>query len=319
MLASIIQANNDDGFVPVVPVKHGEKITAPGVYDIPMGWYHGDCCVGPSVSSSGLRRIANYSPLHFFATSIFNPNREDEDSDAEESMALRVGRAAHTLLLEPDLFRSLYCTRPPSFDSWRTQASQKWRAAAQVDGFTVLEPKEMQQVQGVAASLRQHPLYELGILDGDVERAIIWQDEKTGIWLKSRPDVIPRGSNILADLKCTNDCRSDKVAKKIFEMGYDTQLGLAAVGMREVLRREVEEFALVMVEYKKPFGVRIASLPHDEIDRGLSVGRFALNRLATCLETNEWPSFDLDDNAFVYRSQFQQKIIDSDARFPKEF
>jgi len=35
------------------------KISQQGIYaKIPMSVYHSDCCVGPSISSSGLREIA---------------------------------------------------------------------------------------------------------------------------------------------------------------------------------------------------------------------------------------------------------------------
>lgn len=320
--AELIQTGAPGVDLPVARIKHGEKISAPGVYDIPMGWYHSDCCVGPSVSSTGLRKIYQYSPKHYWDTSYLNPNREEEDHTKEESMALRVGRAAHTLMLEPHLFQALYKTRPGAFADWRTKAAKDWRADQQMAGVTVLEPKEMQQVHGVAKALRDHELFKLGILEGDIERAIIWQDEKTGIWIKVRPDVIPRGSNILADLKCTNDCRAHKVDRKIYEMGYDMQLALAGVGMEKVLRRVVEEYVLVMAEYDRPFGIRIAVIPHTEIERALSLLRFSLNRMAECLASGDWPSFDLDDNSHSYRNNFQSKLIDAEisgGRLPREF
>lgn len=38
-------------------IEAGEIITEPGIYDMPIRWYHDNCCDGLSVSSSGLRTI----------------------------------------------------------------------------------------------------------------------------------------------------------------------------------------------------------------------------------------------------------------------
>ena len=56
-------------------IAYGEKVTEPGIYDMPINWYHDDCCDGPSVSSSGLRTIELESPEHYWAHHPANPDR----------------------------------------------------------------------------------------------------------------------------------------------------------------------------------------------------------------------------------------------------
>lgn len=320
----VIQSETPAGMLEVVKIKHGEVITKPGIYDMPMGWYHANCCDGPSISSSGLRTIVLKTPLHYWDDSPLNPDRfvdESKDEDAE-SAALRIGRAAHTLLLEPHLFKSLYATRPPIYDSWRTKDAKKWRTNAQIEGFTVLDPREMQRVNSVAAALRRHPLYERGLIDGDIERALIWKDAKSGVWLKSRPDVIPRGSNIFADLKVVHDASDRSVQKKVFEFGYDMQMALAGIGMFELLRRRIEEYVLVAVESDRPHGIRIAPISHREIARAQSLLRHGLNLFVECMEEGYWPSYDDSDNLYVGRSDFAAKRLDDSiekGELPKGF
>lgn len=320
-MQDLVPAEVPGGFLAVKHIRHGQKVDRPGIYDMPMGWYHSDCCVGPSISSSGLRTIWQKSPLHYWHTSPLNPNRADEDDDVETEF-LRIGRAAHTLLLEPGAFKSLFITRPGMYDSWRTKAAQKWRAEHQLEGFTVLDPHEMQRVHGLVSALRAHPLYQEGLLEGDIERSIIWQDAKTGVWLKARPDTIPRGSNIFADLKCVSDARAKPLARKIFDAGYDMQMALGGVGMWEVLKRSIEDFVLVAVEHTAPHGIRIAPIAHEELKRALLLLRWAINKFAACLEANSWPSFEADDTTYVGRSDFERKLIDGlieDGTLPKEF
>ena len=299
------------GLLPVRKIKHGEIITEPGVYDMPMGWYHDNCCDGPSISSSGLRTIIQKSPLHYWYNSPLNPDRAEEDDD-EESTYMRVGKAAHTLLLEPDLFRSMFVTRPGCWADWRTNAAKTWRAEKIAEGFTVLSPAEMEQIIGIHDALKKHPLYREGLLEGDIERALIWRDSKTGVWLKARPDALPRGSTILSDVKVTTDCRDDKITRKIFDMGYDMQLALGGIGMKRVLNRDIDEFVIVAVESKKPHGIRIAAIDHDEIYRATCLLRKALDDFAECYRTGEWPSFERDDSRRVFRRKWDAEMIDLD-------
>lgn len=308
--------------IEVVKIKYGEKIDRPGIYDIPMGWYHSDCCVGPSISSSGLRTIYHKSPLHYWDESPLNPNRAEETPDEVEAAHFRIGRAAHTLLLEPLTFRQLFVARPSMWDSWRTKDAQRWRAEHQIEGFTVLDPAEMQRVIAIHGALKAHPLYQQGILEGDIERSLIWQDAKTGIWLKSRPDAIPFGTNVLADLKVVTDARNKQLSRKIFDLGYDVQMALGGVGMFEVLRRKVEEFAIIAVETNRPHGIRIAPLSHAEIFRALSILRWSINKFAECLESGDWPSFEDDDNNYIARPDYDAKRLDDmieSGKLPKEY
>ena len=308
--------------IPIRRVKHGEKISEPGIYDMPMSWYHSDCCIGPSVSSSGLRTILNYSPLHYWDTSPLNPDRREKDTSEEEAAHFRIGRAGHTLLIEPHDFKRDFITRPSHFDSWRTNDAKKWRAEKQMDGFTVLDPKEMQNIHGVADSLRRHPLYEQGLLEGDLERSIIWQDKKTGVWLKARPDAIPVQADILADLKIVTDARARPLAKKIYDLGYDVQMGLSFRGIYEILAREMQEFVVVAVEAKPPHAVRIAPIPMEEIRLALILLRKALDMFAACYASGDWQAFPDDDTKYLYRPDYAKKRIEEEVEkglLPKEF
>jgi hypothetical protein len=67
----------------VAIVWKGQQIGTAGMYrDVPLEKYHGaGICAGPSVSSTGLRKIVNQSPAHYFDGSPYNPKPE---TDAEE-------------------------------------------------------------------------------------------------------------------------------------------------------------------------------------------------------------------------------------------
>lgn len=302
-------------------IRHGEIITEPGVYEMPMGWYHSDCCDGPSVSSTGLRTIVNQTPKAYWDSSYLNPNAAD-DSESEEAKHFRIGRAGHLLLLEPENFAKQVVTRPAAFDSWRSKEAKRWRADAILEGKTVLDPAEMLQVQGVAASLREHHLHRDGILDGQIEASLIWKDEKSGIWLKARPDAIPFASNDVSDLKIMADPHPDAAERSVRRLGYDVQMALVGIGMEVLLKREVEEYQLICVGSKRPHDLVILTVAEERIDYGRRRLRKALTVMAECLKSGYWPSYEEYDGVRVSLSEFEkQKIISDTAagRLPKEF
>ena len=313
---------SDGRRIPVRRVEHGEIITEPGIYDMPNAWYHADCCDGPSISSTGLRTIYAQSPAHYWFKSALNPERDPED-DEEETEALRIGRAAHLLLLEPALFHAQVIARPPMFDSWRTNAAKAWRAEKQLEGFTVLNPDEMQRIAGIANALRAHPLFAEGILDGDIERSLIWKDQKTGVWLKARPDAIPRGSNVFGDLKCVKDASDRALHRMVFwDRQYDMQMALGGIGMRILTGRRVEEHVLVAVESKKPHAIAVRPIHEAAILEAEACLRFAVDRFARCWEEKRWPSYEDSDSLYLHRpARDSERLADLQkiGQFPKQF
>lgn len=288
----------------------GQKITAPGCYvGMPMEAYHGQPTDGPSVSSSGLRTIWSESPAHFWAKSSLNPDRKAQ----ADSPAFAVGRLAHKLLLEGrDGLADEFAIRPDCWDSWRTKDSQDWRDEQLRAGKTVITEDDLEAVTGMAESLARHPLVKAGILDGKVERSLIWRDAETGIWIKSRPDVIPEAAGVVADLKTTASVTDDALSKSLASFGYNVQAAVVGMGLEAVLGLQMEAFALVWVEKADPFCVRVTQLTPDDVERGRRQVRAALRTMAHCLETGEWPGPGGADASYLSLPTYAANRIDTE-------
>jgi len=264
----------------------GELITEPGVYDLPIEVYHGQPCAGPSISSGGLRTIWAQSPAHYYVDSALNPDREPPT----DNPAFALGRLAHKLLLEGSTgLEAEFITRPDCWDSWRTKDSQVWRDEQTLAGKTIITEADLKAVTGMATSLARHPLVDAGILDGYVERSLVWQDAATGVWLKSRPDVVPKASGLFSDLKTTPSVCDDDLQRSLGSFGYHCQAALVGMASEAVLGRPMEEFALVWVEKAPPFCVRVTVLTGEDLERGRMQCRRAIDQFAACLSSGEWP------------------------------
>jgi hypothetical protein len=282
-------------------VKPGTKIKEPGIYDIGMADYHSDVCPGPSISASGINTLLNETARSYFYHSPYNPKRPDDAGT--EAAGFRIGRGAHTLAFEPHLFASHYIVRPDRYDSWRTKESKVWRTMKEAEGLTVFDPGEYENVLGIVASLKEHPLYEQGLLEGYCERSLFWQDEETGVWLKSRPDAIPSHANINSNLKCLSRIEPRQVWYQAFDHGYHVQAAMVAMGCEKLLGMKFDEHVLVCVGQKPPHDILIAPLDPLAIEWGRKFVRKGVRRFAECMRAGYWPSYDAIDGEYLKPSE----------------
>lgn len=286
-------------------------ITENGVYDLTMDRYHGQPCDGPSISSSGLRTIWQSSPAHYYLNSSLNPNREP---DEDERPHFALGRAAHHLLLQGRKgFDAEYAVRPERWKDWRTAEAREWKSDAIKAGMTIITDAELANIAGMARSLAAHPLVKAGILDGAVERSLIWRDPETGVWCKSRPDAIPTSGLDVADLKTCVSVSTDSLRRSLGDFGYHQQGALVGEAFRHVLGREMATFTLVWVEKAAPWCVRITTLTPEDLLRGQRQNEAALRLFARCADAGHWPGpgGEQPDGEFLSISDWSAKSIDA--------
>jgi hypothetical protein len=295
----------------MTPIKYsGQKITRDGLYvDMPMDDYHGQPCAGPSISSSGLRTIWAQSPAHYYVTSSLNPDRKEQDQKAH----FNIGRAAHHLLLQgQDGFLEQYAIRPDKWSDFRTKDAKSWRDEMITAGFTILKEEDLYNISGMAKSLARNPLVKAGILDGDVERSLIFKDPETGVWLKSRPDCIPNASGDVADLKTTNSVKTEALQRTLEDYDYAMQGALGAMAFDKIMPMALESFTLVFVEKAAPWCVRVVTLTPEDMLRGAMQVAAATRIFAACVEANEWPGPGgvQQDAEFLPMREFKRRAID---------
>lgn len=280
-------------------------ISKNGLYDIPMEFYHSQCCVGPSTSSTDLRRLFLESPAHCYAKSSLNPDRKPQ----ADTKAFVLGRAAHHLLLGEDAFSTLYTVRPdkaPDGREWNGNnlTCKKWIADQQNAGRTVVTMEQIDAIRGMAKSLAKHPLVEAGILNGQIEKSLIWRDEETGIWIKSRPDAIPNDSGDFGDLKTSAEI-GFKLDQAVSKYRYDMQGAIVRMGAKEVLGIDMAEFSFIFAENDDPYSVDVLTLKAGDLDDAEKDVRTALRTMKWCIDHDDWfhPSGTQRDARYVHISE----------------
>lgn len=283
------------------------KITTPGVYDITFEQYLGDTCGGVSISAHGLAHFltreegGTATPAHWWAHSPYNPNREPE----RQTTAFDVGRAAHSLVLGEPQFAKYFVVCP--HDNLAKHPGKAWndewkaRVDAGQETRTLIRSNDWDMIQRMAAAVKRSPQVGRAFAAGKPERSLIWRDEATGIWIKSRPDWLPDdpAQRPILDFKAHADIAPDKFARDAFAFNYHLQAAMQRQAVREVMAVEPIGVAHVVQEKEPPFLCELRMFRPTALDYGERLFRRALGRFATCWERHRggqperiaWPGY----------------------------
>lgn len=304
----------------------GGPITKPGIYKgVDIDRYHsGKLCAGPSISSSGLRKIFSESEAHYWCDSPLNPKRAPQ----KEKQHFSLGRAVHHLTLGEAFFTKHFVARPETvFDEkedkevpWNgnRNACKKWLAAEKAKANrTVLTPDDLEHIKGIAMSLGKEPLVRAGILNGHIECTMAWVDNETGVWCLARPDVIPTDSGDFIDLKTTRSVKYGDMVRSIGEYGYHQQGALVAEGYEMLTGRKITSFLLYFVESTPPYCARLVQLKDHDLVLGRQQNRNALRRFVAAMNSGEWPGPGgrQDSVQYIEISEYARKAFEDRLKF----
>ncbi len=262
------------------------KISEPGIYDIPMDDYHGDFCVGPSVSSSVIRKILSKSPAHAWATSPFNPKRVEEKT----SDAFSFGKAIADWLAYGGLSDDKYLILPKDFNG-RTSEGKAIIADAAKNKVVVIKQSHMDDIKKMQAALEAHPYATAAFKGGNPERSLIWKDEETGLWMKARPDYLPHALKIIPDYKTAASGHPEDFCRDVGKYGYHIQAAMALEGIEVLTGKTPKSFIFVVQEKSPPYVVQVYDLDADDLEIGRAMLLRGKRIFAECLEKDHWPGY----------------------------
>ena len=306
----------------------GKPISEPGIWkNVPMKIYHGpSLCIGPSISSSGLRTIFSDSPLAYWIRSPYNPMALIE----ADSRAFIVGRAAHHLCLGEADFKAHFIVRPEEYPDEKTGQMKKWtRAAAfcrrwekeaeEDMGLAILTPAELEMIKGLAgiqpwqagledSGLMNSAVVRAGALHGLVEHTIVAQDKETGVWIKARPDVIGVDSRDANDFKTTQEVDAHSLQRTLDAYRYDAQGEIVSRCLEQAAGYRLENFALIFACKGEPHEVAVRELMSFDMEAARLDMDAAIRTFAVCMERGKWPGVGggEEDARFLERSQWSR-------------
>lgn len=261
-------------------------VDRPGVYDLPLDVYLGDPVPAGSLSSTGARRLLPPScPARFRYLQDHPVVKADFD----------FGHAAHRLVLGdgPELVRI-------DAAEWRTNAVKAQVADVRAAGGVPLKPADYDQVQAMAAALRQHSI--IGRLfhpdRGRPEQSLIWTDQDTGVWCRARLDWLPNPRPghrmIVPDYKTCRTADPDSLPRVMHNYGYHQQAAFYLDGVRALGIDDAPLFVFVFQEKDPPYLVTVAQPDMPSLRIGGRLNRQARRLYRECTTSGRWPGYSDD-------------------------
>lgn len=252
--------------------------TQPGIYpDMTSEEYHGL----PYASNSRLKHMLR-SPAHA---------RAYMDQPQAATAAMTLGSAAHTAVLESNLFDQRYIIAPDC-DRRTREGKATWEDfQARAEGREIIKQSDRDICTQIYGAIYNHEA-ACGLLNaaGDVELSAIAEDEPSGALYKIRPDKVIGGLGTVVDLKTCQDASWDAFTRSIFNLGYHRQAALYLDGLR-ANGVEVTHFVFVAVEKEAPFGVGVYRLTDEAVEDGRQQVAPLLQTWRWCMERGEWPGY----------------------------
>jgi len=246
----------------------------------------------------------NVSTLLYFAGRTDKGAHWKMTHPGEETKARLIGHAAHTAILEPDIYGNLYCTTPP-FGDLRSPRNREARDAwlAENADKACLTEEQAAQIGGMANALDscQDPeIRELMDGAGQNELTIVWRDPATGLLCKGRIDRLTRlhGGPVLLDLKTDRGIADHEIERSLGSYGYHVRAAwyMDALNLVKPTPWRYIWLWLLSPTFKdgvaqEAYEVRATECDDHAYAEGRAAWRQYLDRYARCLETGQWPSY----------------------------
>lgn len=203
----------------------------------------------------------------------------------EATPAMAFGSAFHCKVLTPKLFDEEYAVAP-SVDR-RTKAGKlEWQDFVDSsDGKEIITIDQSDIIDKMSEKMFSHTKAAALLKDGDAEHTFIWEDPKTGLKCKCRPDYL-RQDGICIDVKTTSDASWFKFQRSVVNFRYHVQGAFFLDGISSVLKTRIEHFILIAIETSPPYEIAIYRLDENAID----VGRVSYEKnLMTAKEYHDDP------------------------------
>jgi exodeoxyribonuclease VIII len=254
---------------------------------------------------AGLRKTSMWTfcrktPAHYQQSML----ESDDETDA-----LRLGSATHTIVWEPDQFERRYIVSPPpppipsrpEVTKWnRTYKEHKaaWADitnAAAAAGRTILDNEEYDRCRRMRDKLHAHPMASRLIRLAKPEVSMQWMDADSGLLVKGRLDGLCPDALVYMDLKTAITAEPVAFSRHGYDLGYHFQMALYFDGLA-TLTKETKRVpampVLIVVENTPPYEVACIEMSEDDLAIGRAQYQWTLGRIKECQASGQWPGYN---------------------------
>lgn len=254
------------------------KITANGVYDLPMRLYRGQPADALSLSASDAIKLMESTPLHL-RQSWLEPEKRDHRAN--------MGTAIHCLLLEP--LRKGAAIKVIEAPDFKTKAAREAADEALDAGMVPLLVETFERAMTAVDAVRSHQ-GAAELLDSGIPEQCYFAKHQSGVYVKARPDLV-NGAGIIVDIKSVGDANPEFIRRRIYDGSWYTQSVFHCDVYERVTGRQPADYLWICVEQKPPHAVAVYRPSRDAMVAGARKNAAAIETFAECARTGVWPGY----------------------------
>jgi exodeoxyribonuclease VIII len=224
-------------------------------------------------------------------------------AEREETASMTLGTAAHTAVLEPNLFDSQYTVIPESAPRRPTSvqlgakkpspetiaAIQYWEQLERMNaGKTILSASDYDRVMGMRDAVFAHKDAKAFLSGGEAEVSCFSKYPGIAVDVKCRPDYLRMDDGLSINFKTSHNSSFNGFMGSVKDWSYDWQSAFYCDILSHMFNRHFDELHIV-VESQPPHHVALYTFEEDSLEFARSQFRPLLEKYLLCLETDIWP------------------------------
>ena len=230
------------------------------------------------IAASDIKTFLNSPKLYFYQKYI------QEEKSTQRHFAL--GSALHELVMEPELLHLHYITFPKVDKRTKEGKLAYEEYLIKAEDKVVLYDDEMVMLENIASNAKKNKTLVSLIEDSYKELSCYTVDEKTGLKLRMRPDMLCKTKSTIVDIKSCLDSSPRKFKSDVFSYGYS----MSAAYYSDFIGRDNYIFAAM--EKKQPYQVSLYVCNDDMIEAGRQKYRTGLDLLKWSYDNNFWCDYN---------------------------
>ncbi len=201
-----------------------------------------------------------------------------------ETKSMKLGTAIHDFLLAPEYFKANYIAAPEGM-KFNTKEGIEFKKLHSEK--LVLNFKHAKFLEDVKIELSKKNTFAEIMSDAILEPCAQW--EENGVTLKTMPDIVNFKKGIIADIKSIGQFSESKIQYAIRDYGLDIQGAMALEAF------PLKDFILIFISTKYPIRIQFKKVRQEDLVAAKIKYEEQLPIYKKCMETNVWPSNDLDE------------------------
>ena len=226
----------------------------------------------PGVRAGHLKALA-VSPKQY---------QHEMSNPSPDATHLRLGRANHACILEPDTFLDRFCVYPGP-----VRRGKEWEAfRGENEHRDIVTQREFDAALAIGVAVTTHPVAARYLTEGVAEQTLTWRDYETDLACKCRVDFL--GAH-LVEVKSTSKLEPRRFATDAARLGYHIQIAHCMAGAEASRIDVAPEPILIAVSSSPPHDVVVYEVPEHVLRIGQDRRRDLLRRLLECQVLEYWP------------------------------